>query len=78
MGFVFMISLSACSDNSDAPKPSKVFEEIYASIGDINVTKGELWNELKWSADSKLEQYIKREGNIQFKWMKIIIILRLL
>ena len=59
MGFVFMISLSACSDNSDAPKPSKVFEEIYASIGDINVTKGELWNELKWSADSKLEQYIK-------------------
>ena len=58
MGFVFMISLSACTDNSDAPKPSTIFEEVYANIGDINVTKGELWNELKWSADSKLEQYI--------------------
>ena len=58
MGFVFMISLSACKNNQDAVNPKEIFGEQYAKLGDIEITKGDLWNELKWSANSKLEQYI--------------------
>lgn len=57
MGFVFMISLSACSTGND-DKFDELMNSQYTSIGNLSVSKNEIWNELKWSADSKLEQYI--------------------
>ena len=60
MGFVFMISLSACSSNSDINKTvEEKFSKDYVTLTDnIKISNKELWDELKWSADSKLEQYI--------------------
>ena len=56
MGFVFMISLSACKNNTESVVLDK--EATYATAGDITVTNGDLWNELKWQAHAKLESQV--------------------
>ncbi len=58
MSCVFMISLSSCSGagNSYGKLDQK---ELYAKSGTYEVTKGELWDELKWSASSKLDAQIE-------------------
>ena len=56
MGFVFMISLSACKNNTEGVVLDK--NATYATAGDITVTNGDLWNELKWQAHTKLENQV--------------------
>lgn len=55
--FVFIIALSGCSS---AGKPTGNLDKdaVYLSAGDQTVTKGELWNELRWSANSILTEKI--------------------
>ncbi|MDE6407273.1 MAG: hypothetical protein K2K50_01535, partial [Anaeroplasmataceae bacterium] len=55
--FVLIIALSGCSS---AGKPTGNLDKdaVYLSAGDQKVTKGELWNELRWSASSVLTDKI--------------------
>ncbi|MBE6136977.1 MAG: hypothetical protein E7176_01090 [Erysipelotrichaceae bacterium] len=57
MSCVFMISLSACSKGYKSNVTLDT-DTVYATSGDYSVTKGDLWNELKWSATSYLEDAI--------------------
>lgn len=58
MSCVFMISLSSCSGaNNSYGGLDK--DGIYAKSGSYTVTNGELWDELKWDASSKLEEQIE-------------------
>ena len=51
--FVFLLSLTSCKTAGDLSGNLKV-DDIYVKAGDYSVTKGELWNELKWNASSEL------------------------
>ena len=51
--FVFLLSLTSCRTAGDLAGNLKV-DDIYVQAGDYSVTKGELWNELKWYADDKV------------------------
>lgn len=55
---VLIIALSGCST---AGKPTGKLDKdaIYASAGNYNVTKGELWDELRWNASSVLTSKIE-------------------
>lgn len=55
--FVLLISLSACS-GAGAPTGKLDTEAVYLSAGNYNVTKGDLWNELRWDAQSLLTDKI--------------------
>ncbi len=57
MASVLMISLSSCSTSNNSLK-SELYSENYASAGDASITKGELWEELKWSTKDVLETQI--------------------
>lgn len=55
--FVLLISLSSCkSAGNPIGKLDK--DATYASVGNYTVSKGELWNELKWNANSVLTDKI--------------------
>lgn len=57
MSCVFMISLSACSNgNNNAASLDR--DTVYAKSGNYSVTKGDLWDELKWNTSSSLEDQI--------------------
>ena len=57
MSAALLISLSACSGATN--NYGKLDEAgIYAKAGDYQVTNGELWDELKWSAQSLLSESI--------------------
>lgn len=51
--FVLLISLSACS-SAGSPAGGLDVDTTYVSAGDVKVTKGELWNQLKWEANTIL------------------------
>lgn len=51
--FVFLLSLTSCRTAGDLAGNLKV-DDIYVQAGNYSVTKGELWNELKWYADDKV------------------------
>ena len=51
--FVFLLSLTSCRTAGDLAGNLKV-DDIYVQAGDYSVTKGELWNELKWNASTEL------------------------
>lgn len=55
--FVLIIALSGCSS---AGKPTGNLDKdaVYLSAGDQKVTRGDLWNELRWSANSVLTEKI--------------------
>ena len=55
--FVLIITLSGCSS---AGKPTGKLDKdaIYASAGDYKVTKGDIWDELRWNASSILTDKI--------------------
>ena len=57
MSLALLISLSSCSGatNTTGNLNSK---EVYAKAGNYEVTTGELWNELQWSASSVLDSQI--------------------
>lgn len=55
--FVLLISLSACS-SAGSPYGKLPVDEVYTSAGKYTVTKGELWNELKWTAKDILTEKI--------------------
>ena len=57
MATVLMISLSSCSGSNNSIK-DEMANQIYASCGDATITKGELWEELKWSSKDVLETQI--------------------
>lgn len=54
MSCVFIISLSSCGNNGNNYGKLNS-EDVYVKSGNYSVTNGELWNELKWNASSKLE-----------------------
>ena len=58
MSCVFIISLSSCSGAKNNYGNLDV-DSIYATSGNYSVTNGDLWNELKWSASSKLNEQIE-------------------
>lgn len=65
--FVLLITLSACS-SAGSPVGKLDTDTIYAQAGKYSVTKGELWNELKWSSKDILDQKITEvvlKDNIQ-------------
>ena len=51
--FVLLVSLTSCRTAGDLSGNLKV-DEIYTKAGNYTVTKGELWNELKWNASTEL------------------------
>ncbi|MDE6655783.1 MAG: hypothetical protein K2J85_02195, partial [Anaeroplasmataceae bacterium] len=55
--FVLIITLSGCS-TAGKPIGNLDKDTVYLSAGDQKVTKGELWNELRWSANSVLSDKI--------------------
>lgn len=57
MSCVLMISLSSCTKNY---KSDIVFDRdtVYATSGNYSVTKGDLWDELKWNSTAYLESAI--------------------
>ncbi|MDE7105564.1 MAG: hypothetical protein K2O22_00170, partial [Anaeroplasmataceae bacterium] len=55
--FVLIITLSGCSSGKK-PIGNLDKDSIYLSAGQYNVTKGELWNDLRWSANSVLTEKI--------------------
>lgn len=55
--FVLIITLSGCSSGKK-PIGNLDKDSIYLSAGQYKVTKGELWNELRWSANSVLTEKI--------------------
>ena len=57
MASVLMISLSSCSASNNSLK-ADLYNENYASAGDASITKGELWEELKWSSKDVLDTQI--------------------
>ena len=62
--FVFLLSLTSCRTAGDLAGNLKV-DDPYVQAGNYKVTKGELWDELKWFADdevaSKFEEVIVSE-----------------
>ena len=52
--FVFLLSLTSCRTAGDLVGNLKV-DDVYVQAGDYKVTKGELWNELKWYADDEIK-----------------------
>ena len=56
--FVLLISLSACT-SAGYPVGKLDTNEVYARAGNFTVTKGELWNELRWNASSILNNKIE-------------------
>lgn len=64
IGFVLLISLSACS-TAGHPTGKLDTDAIYAKAGDYSVTNGELWNELKWNSStiltSKFEEVVLKD-----------------
>ena len=62
--FVFLLSLTSCRTAGDLAGNLDVKAE-YVKAGEVTVYKGELWNELKWSAheeiESKFETVVVRE-----------------
>lgn len=58
MSCVLMISLSSCSGAGKSYGNIDT-DGIYAQSGSYTVTNGELWNELRWSASSKLSSQIE-------------------
>ena len=71
--FVLLISLSACT-SAGYPVGKLDTEEVYARAGNFTVTKGELWNELRWSAsdvlNDKIEEVVIKDS---FKKVELII-----
>ena len=57
MATVLMISLSSCSGSNNSIK-DEMASQTYASCGDSSITKGELWEELKWNTKDVLETQI--------------------
>ncbi len=57
MSLALTITLSACSGATNN-YGSLDKDETYASVGDYSVTYGELWDELKWSAQDLLSEQI--------------------
>ena len=55
--FVLLISLSSCS-SAGSPSGKLNRDEVYATAGNKTVTKGELWDNLKWSANDVLSEKI--------------------
>ncbi|MCM1131630.1 MAG: hypothetical protein NC310_01050 [Roseburia sp.] len=55
--FVLIIALSGCS-SAGKPIGNLDTDTVYLSAGDQKVTKGDLWNELRWSANSVLTNKI--------------------
>lgn len=55
--FVLIIALSGCS-SAGKPIGNLDKDTVYLSAGDQKVTKGDLWNELRWSASSVLTDKI--------------------
>ena len=51
--FVFLLSLTSCKTAGNLSGNLQV-DDIYVKAGNYTVTKGELWNELKWSASTEL------------------------
>lgn len=51
--FVFLLSLTSCRTAGNLAGNLQV-DDIYVKAGDYTVTKGELWNELKWNASTEL------------------------
>lgn len=62
--FVFLVSLTSCRTAGELNGNLNV-NDTYVQAGNYKVTKGELWNELKWYADdivsSKFEEVIVKE-----------------
>lgn len=58
MATVLTISLSSCTASNNSID-STLSNEVYASTGDISITKGELWNELQWDSSDVLETQIE-------------------
>lgn len=56
--FAFTIFLSGCSGKQIVGSIN--MSEEYASLGDVSITNGELWNELKWSANDYLTEVIEK------------------
>ena len=59
--FAFTIFLSGCSGKQIVGSIN--MSEEYASLGDVSITNGELWNELKWSANDYLTEVIEKGIN---------------
>ena len=57
MASVLMISLSSCSASNNSLK-ADLNKQNNASAGDASITKGELWEELKWSSKDVLDTQI--------------------
>lgn len=55
--FVLIIALSGCS-SAGKPIGNLDKDTVYLSAGDQKVTKGDLWNELRWSSSSVLTDKI--------------------
>ena len=72
--FVLLISLSACT-SAGYPVGKLDTEEVYARAGNFTVTKGELWNELRWSASDVLNDKIE-EVVIKDSFKKVELIMR--
>ncbi len=53
--FVLLIALSGCS-SANKPMGNLDKDTVYLSAGNHTVTKGELWSELRWSANSILTE----------------------
>ena len=51
--FVFLLSLTTCRTAGNLAGNLQV-DDIYTKAGNYTVTKGELWNELKWNAADEL------------------------
>lgn len=57
ISFVLLISLTACGGAGNPTGTLKV-DEVYAKAGNYEITKGQLWDELRWSAIDILEDKI--------------------
>ena len=73
MGAVLLISLSACGGAGN-PTGKLNVDDVYAQAGKYSVTYGELWNELKWSSKTVLDEKI-REIVLNPYYRKISLIL---
>ena len=51
--FVLLVSLTSCKTAGDLTGNLQV-DDIYTKAGNYQVTKGELWNELKWNASTEI------------------------